>query len=76
MNAGVATVAVLTAVFTSGSGAVVPLSQVRTFGVPAGSSTALWWVIAGAEAILTGLLLWGMARAGTEQPPDIRQSDD
>ena len=78
VNAGVATIAVLTAVFTADTSSAVPLSQVRTFDVPAGSSTLLWWLIAATEAVLTGFLLWGMAKAGTEQPPTCarRTTDD
>jgi CBS-domain-containing membrane protein len=78
VNAGVATIAVLRAVFPPG-GAVgwtglAPQSSV--YSRVSGSSTLLWWLIATVEAVLTGFLLWGLARAGTEQPPDIGPSDN
>ena len=38
------------------------------FGLPGGSSGALWWLFASVNALLGGCLLAGMARAGQERP--------
>ena len=36
--------------------------------IPEGSGALLWWIFAGANAVLGAALLMGMARAGQEKP--------
>ena len=38
------------------------------FGLPAGAGSALWWIFAGINALFTGGLLLGLARASQEKP--------
>jgi hypothetical protein len=38
------------------------------FGLTAGSSAVLWWLIAAVNAALTAGLLWGLGRTGQERP--------
>jgi len=38
------------------------------FGLTAGSSSVLWWLIAGVNAVLTAGILWGLGRTGQERP--------
>ena len=52
-SAGTAIIALLTALF----------------GVPEGSSAALWWVFAAASGLFTAGLLAGLAKTGMERSP-------
>ncbi|MFL5796361.1 MAG: hypothetical protein ACJ77A_00300 [Actinomycetota bacterium] len=38
------------------------------FGLTAGSSSVLWWLIAALNALFTAGLLWGLGRTGQERP--------
>ncbi|MEX2274274.1 MAG: hypothetical protein WEA10_01725 [Actinomycetota bacterium] len=57
--AGAATVAVLTAVV----------------GLPEGASSSSWWLLSVVSAGLAAVLLWALARAGIERPPDIEPEE-
>src|SRR5436309_14224433 len=39
-----------------------------TFGLTAGSSAVLWWLIAGVNALFTAGLVWGIGRTAEERP--------
>ena len=38
------------------------------FGLPAGSSGVLWWLIAGVNTLFTAGLIWGIGRTAQERP--------
>ena len=49
--------------------AIVTITTLHAlFGVPQGSSSVLWWLFAGVNAVLTAGVLVGMAMAGQEKP--------
>ena len=37
-------------------------------GLPTGSSSVLWWLIAGVNALFTAGLVWGIGRTAQERP--------
>ena len=40
------------------------------FGAPPGAGLWLWWLLAGGQWALAAGLVYGLARAGTERPPE------
>ncbi len=47
---------------------VVVAGANAAFGLPKGSSAALWWMLAAVSAVFAAGLVWGLGRTGQERP--------